>query len=82
MNTYDRAGPVMAQFLGILRCAILSPAEIAARSGVDRSSILSWGIRSSPRVINFEAVINALGFRLVIVSEDEFQVRQGKETRS
>ena len=41
--------------------------ELATRSGVDSQTINSWRSRKSPQLITFEAIINALGWKLTIV---------------
>jgi predicted transcriptional regulator len=50
-----------------------SQEDIADRSGVASSTIRKWrnGVRS-PRVMELEAVVNALGFKIkVVVAEDK-----------
>jgi transcriptional regulator with XRE-family HTH domain len=49
-----------------------SQEDIAKRSGVASSTMRKWrvGVRS-PRVMELEAVINALGYKLTVKEKDE-----------
>jgi len=49
-----------------------SQEDVAKRSGVTSSTMRKWrvGVRS-PRVIELEAVINALGYKLTVKEKDE-----------
>ena len=40
--------------------------SVSQRSGVSSSTIHSWRYRRSPTVTNFQAVLNSLGYELVI----------------
>jgi transcriptional regulator with XRE-family HTH domain len=42
--------------------------ELASRSGVDSQTVNSWRSRKSPQLVTFEAMLNALGYRLTIVA--------------
>ena len=75
-DVIDRAGAVMAQFLTILCHTSLSLPEIAQRSGITGSSIAGWGIHSSPKIQNFEAVVAVLGYRLQLVPDVETRANE------
>jgi len=45
--------------------------DIAARSGVTRSTISSWRYDRQPTVANLRAVVNTLGYELVLQKRDE-----------
>jgi|688.fasta_scaffold17951_4 transcriptional regulator with XRE-family HTH domain len=45
--------------------------DVSARSGVSASAMRKWRLNNrNPRIIELEAVINALGARLVVRVED------------
>lgn len=61
-----------------------SQADVAERSGLNVGTITKWrrGVRS-PRLVEAEAVLNALGYRLVVKSmEDEDGGQSYPENRS
>lgn len=49
--------------------------KLAKKAGVEPITISTWGhrtaIRREPRLYNFEAVLNALGYKIVIVKREE-----------
>lgn len=49
-----------------------SQEDVAKRSGVSSSAMRKWrvGVRS-PRIMELEAVINALGYKLTVKEKDE-----------
>jgi transcriptional regulator with XRE-family HTH domain len=51
---------------------LASQEDVAKRSGVSSSAMRKWrvGVRS-PRVMELEAVINALGYKLTVKEKDE-----------
>lgn len=67
------AGLVMHQLIGLIRSSPLTIDEIAARSGIKKYAIQAWGVHTSPNIQNVEAVIAVLGFRLLIVPDEEMK---------
>jgi transcriptional regulator with XRE-family HTH domain len=51
---------------------LASQEDVAKRSGVSSSAMRKWrvGVRS-PRIMELEAVINALGYKLTVKEKDE-----------
>ena len=60
------AHPLVRRFIGILNAEEATISEIGERSGVCRVAISNWQTRGNPLLVNFEAALNALGYKLTI----------------
>lgn len=70
-NFHPNARPIVVRLYNIANDEQVSFEELERRSGVGRITISTWGhrtaIRREPNLYNFEAVLNALGYELMIV---------------
>jgi len=61
-----RNHPLCAQLITLLRQSPLTYAELCARAGLAPETIWRWGVDVNPRLMNFEAALNVLGYQLKI----------------
>lgn len=70
-NFHPNANPIVVSLYDIANQQQVSFGELERRSGVGRITISAWGhrtaIRREPNLYNFEAVLNSLGYKLVLV---------------
>lgn len=59
--------PLIGEFDRLQQEASLSDGEVVRRAGVAASLIGMWRGGRHPRLANFDAVLNVLGYRLAIV---------------
>lgn len=64
------AGPLIQQLFDLIDRSKLSLWHIGKRTGVASSAMAFWRYRSSPTLHNFVAVLNFLGYDLVIVERN------------
>lgn len=62
-----KANPLVRQFIARANRQMTTLSEIAEESGVARDTMSDWRYRSCPKLNNFEAALNVLGYRLAIV---------------
>jgi len=55
--------------------------ELSLKSGVHHA-FTNWRIRSSPLLANYEAVLNALGFELVIRRKSDGKIIEEKDQKA
>lgn len=63
----ERAHPLVRRFYQILADEGINVSDIARTSGLSDQGIWDWKDKSNPSVPNFEAALNAAGYRLEIV---------------
>lgn len=44
--------------------------SLSAIAGVRNGTIGTWGVSASPRLVEFERAVNAIGYKLVIVRDE------------
>lgn len=79
MRTYTRRTKVLAipehvhpVVKEIWRIAVdqrVTMAEISRRSGVDYSTVMNWRCGPNPSLVNVDAVLGAMGYRLKVVPQ-------------
>ena len=62
--------PLVQELFGHLNAQRTTIAECAERAGINDEAIKGWRTRWQPKLGNFQAALNALGLRLVIVPDD------------
>lgn len=67
----ENASPLIRQLFELLNRRKITIASVARKSGVQVSTICDWRSRRSPTVANLQAVLNAIGYELVIGRRDE-----------
>lgn len=67
---WGRCHPLVRQLSDIQREQQLAWVDVAERSGVAPATIRQWRCANGPRLKNFEAVLNTLGYELVIRERD------------
>lgn len=76
------AHPLVREFVGLLNASETNYADVEAISGISRDTQRKWGIRSNPVLPTFEAALNAIGYRLAIVTAPIPARRQREEART
>tara|TARA_R100001086_G_scaffold175184_1_gene96427 strand:- start:320 stop:541 length:222 start_codon:yes stop_codon:yes gene_type:complete len=66
MKVHPAVSPAIHQFAKIIDENNISIPALADKSGVDYSTIHTWFRKNSPTLINFESVLQAIGYELVI----------------
>lgn len=64
------AHPLVKRFFRIMKVEQATYDQVARRAGIGPNTILKWRKHSSPSLLNFEAVLNVLGKKLIIVDEN------------
>jgi hypothetical protein len=64
----QHAHPLVRRMIELINQDGCTLEELASRSGVDSQTVNSWRSRKSPQLVTFEAMLNALGYRLTIVA--------------
>lgn len=76
----EHAHPLVRQLVEILNKKKLTFTELARAAGITGAALASWRYRHNPRIDNFEAALNALGYELQIVPREPqktvFDVKQ------
>lgn len=62
----EHAHPLVRQFIAKCNDHQATLTDISRRTKLRRCTISGWRYRSTPRLIDFEAAVNALGFELCI----------------
>lgn len=58
-------------FISALKRGNHSMVSIGKAIGVDNGTISTWGVSASPRLVQFERAVNAIGYELVIVKDQQ-----------
>lgn len=61
------AHPLIRQMVQIANRDMTTMREIGERAGLRAETVSNWRYRASPRLADFEAALNALGYELRIV---------------
>lgn len=64
-----KGNPLLIQVFTEMRRRNMSIVEMSRRSGVSETTIRRWLERRSPRLHNLQAVVNTLGWEIVLVSK-------------
>lgn len=65
------SGDLYNQFLTILRNSPFTLNSLSSKCGVNDDTMGLWGIKTDARIGNFEAALNALGYKLKIERIDQ-----------
>lgn len=63
--------PLVREMMALQRHEQLAWGDVASRAGICPSAIRHWRTANGPRLTNFEAVLNVLGYELVIQPKAE-----------
>lgn len=66
----ERTHPLSAELFRILRASPYTLSQLSELAGVGRETLSHWGHRTNPRLMNFEAALEALGYELKIVRKN------------
>ncbi len=69
-RTAAPAHPLVAQLLEHCYASPLTQEELAARSGVPSRVFINWFNNAAPQLSTFEALLNTLGYKLIIVKDE------------
>lgn len=56
-------------FISALKRSNQSILSVSKTIGVTNGTIGTWGVSASPRLVQFERAVNAIGYELVIVKD-------------
>jgi hypothetical protein len=59
--------PIVSKFFDLLYRSEMSKCGVSVRAGLGINVVDDWSRRTVPNIINFEAALNVLGYRLDIV---------------
>jgi transcriptional regulator with XRE-family HTH domain len=65
----SHAHPLVRRLFEIINEQRATIQEVADKAGVQRGSISDWRYRNSPLLSTFEAALNAVGYKLVIMRD-------------
>ena len=63
--------PLVREMIQLQRHEMIAWGDVAKRAGISPSCIRHWRTENGPRLTNFEAVLNVLGYELVIQPKAE-----------
>ena len=61
-----RSPPLVKQLFELMNSQKTLVSDVSEKSGVGRTAILSWRTDRNPGLINFEATLNTIGYKLEI----------------
>ena len=63
------AHPLVKELIKIMNTHKLTLKDVASKSGVEARTISHWRYNRSPSLLNFEAALNSIGYKLKIVRQ-------------
>ncbi len=60
------AHPLVRQFVQAMNSQKKTMREVARKAGLEENTVYSWRYRQNPKIENFEAAVNALGYELCL----------------
>jgi hypothetical protein len=63
----DHAHPLVRRLIELANQDQTTMGEVAVRAGLQPKTVCNWRYRNSPRIGDYEAAVNALGYEIKIV---------------
>lgn len=63
----SHAHPLVRKLVELANSDMTTMTEVAERAGLRPETVSNWRYRNSPRIADYEAAINALGYEIRIV---------------
>lgn len=76
LMVHEHAHPLVRRFFNLLNRHMTTMQEVAQRTSINPCTISGWRFKANPSLANFEAALNAIGYRLQIVEIDSVTAAQ------